>query len=155
MKIYGLAVYLEFMILCICTHIYNVHAYRLCMYFSLLCALNIVLSGSMWAILSSASQIMCWKRCASLWRKRSLWVPVCCIITSRWHLQLSFLLSASLMSQRVDRTSLSCIRFKASAAQGSSWPWPLAGLCSSIAWPWFTEEAVAELWESANWNCAR
>lgn len=52
MKIYGLAVYVKFMILCICTWIYNVHAYRLYIYFSLLCALNIVLSGSMWAILS-------------------------------------------------------------------------------------------------------
>lgn len=153
MRIYGLAVYLKFMILCIFTCIYNVHAYRLYMYFSLWCAQNVVFSGSMWAILTGASQIMCWERWASLWRKRSLWVPVCCIITSRWHLQLSFLRNASLMSQRDHRTSLSCIQFRASAAQSSSWPWPLAGLCSSIAWPWLTEEAVTELWESINWNC--
>lgn len=45
-----------------------------------------------------------------------------------WPMQLSFLLNASLMSQRDHTTSLSCaVRFRASAAQGSSWPWPLAG----------------------------
>lgn len=120
------------MILCISTCIYNVHAYRLYMYFSLLCAWNIILTGSLWAILTDASQIMCWKSCASPWRKRcaSLWYQSAASShpDGIWPMQLSFLLNASLMSQRDHTTSLSCaVRFRASAAQGSSWPWPLAG----------------------------
>lgn len=81
----------------------------------------------MWVILAAASQIMCWKRCEEGdpcdYQSAASSHP-----DGVWPVQLSFLLPVTLMSQREHLTSLSCaVRFRPSAAQGPSWPWPLAG----------------------------
>lgn len=116
------------------------------MYFSLLCAQIIMLIGSLW----KSSWLEHLKSCVERdvhprgYRSAASAGP-----GGIWPMRLSLLHNACEMSQRDHTTFLSCavrLRNAASVAQGSSWPWPLAG---------FVQHSCLTLvhcrWESCPW----
>ena len=112
--------------LCICTCIYKVYACRLCMYFSLLYAQNILLIGSLW----KSSWLMHLRSCVETdVCPCGYWSAASAGPGGIWPMPF-FLRSAGEMSQR-DHTSFlrHAVRLRSaawSAAQGSGWPWRLA-----------------------------